>query len=83
MDSLNMFHILLRNMQRLHGPEERKFLIKALPGLKKKIKDRKVPNGPWYQTIRDGKRVVCYVAGTGVSPRTILAADMVPYGKEI
>jgi hypothetical protein len=44
---------------------------------------RKLPNSQWYKCVRVEGRVVCYVCGTGNYVATILAANMVPKGKEV
>lgn len=77
----NWSHVMDRYMQRV--PNKDKVKAGCMAGLARKIKDRKVPNGPWYRPVIADKETVCYVVGQGVHVSSILSADMAPKGIKI
>lgn len=78
----NTLHLMLRYTQRV-GMQYQAEVRAVLCRVDRLAKLRKLPNSQWYRCVRVEGRVVCYVCGTGNYVATILAANMVPKGKEV
>ena len=79
----NWDHIVRRAMMRAKV-EDAQRMYRSFVSLVGRIKDRKVPNGPWYRAVTTNENnVLCYLCGKGVVLQTVLSADMVLHGTRI
>ena len=56
---------------------------KVLGRLARRIKNKNMPNAPWYRPIYKGSTILGYVCGQGCYISTILSSTMVPKGTRI
>lgn len=78
----NFKHLAGRAVERLSEGEVVK-VAKIFALLCGRCKERKVPNGSWYRTVKDDIRVLAHIVGQGTYISTVLSGDMTPRGEKI
>ena len=78
----NWKHLALRSNRVGNCPES--LIKRAMSSLVRRFKQRTMPNGKWYRTVKDNENnTVVIICGQGNYVSTILSADMTPHGKEV